>query len=259
MRNDESPGASEHHLQLFDSSKSLADAVTVFLLAGFERGEPLLVVATPQHRELLAQRLAGCRHQRPRSRGGVAARDARRRTNPRQVHAPERAEPRGVRRSGRHDGRAHRERPPRVHLRRDGRRAGGARQLQGGSPARDTCGMRSAAASRLRCSAATHRATSAIRRAPKRWQTSAQLTAICTERKTICSRNTCSISGTAPRHPPPDSRYHRPMALTTTDRFASAMTYAYQVHQRAAAEGHGDSVHRAHSRRGGDRHGIRRR
>jgi hypothetical protein len=57
MRHDDTPCKSEHHLQLFDSSKSLADTVTPFLMAGFNRGEPLLVVATPQHRELLSRRL----------------------------------------------------------------------------------------------------------------------------------------------------------------------------------------------------------
>jgi hypothetical protein len=57
MRTDESFCTSEHHLQLFDSSKSLADTVAGFLLAGFNRGEPLLVVATPEHRELLTRKL----------------------------------------------------------------------------------------------------------------------------------------------------------------------------------------------------------
>ena len=57
MRHDDSLCTSEHHLQLFDSSKSLAETVAAFLIAGFERGEPLLVVATPQHRELLARKL----------------------------------------------------------------------------------------------------------------------------------------------------------------------------------------------------------
>lgn len=50
--------SSEHHLQLFDSSKSLAETVSAFLMAGFHRGEPLLVVATPEHRELLTRCLA---------------------------------------------------------------------------------------------------------------------------------------------------------------------------------------------------------
>lgn len=48
---------SEHHLQLFDSSKTLAETVSDFLFAGFERGEPLLIVARPYHRHLLTERL----------------------------------------------------------------------------------------------------------------------------------------------------------------------------------------------------------
>ncbi len=51
------PHASEHHLQLFDSSKSMLQAVGVFLEAGWARGEALLIAATPQHRELLTRRL----------------------------------------------------------------------------------------------------------------------------------------------------------------------------------------------------------
>jgi hypothetical protein len=51
------PDRSEHHVQLFDSSKSLADTVSALLLSAFGRGENLLVVATPQHRELLSKRL----------------------------------------------------------------------------------------------------------------------------------------------------------------------------------------------------------
>jgi hypothetical protein len=50
--------ASEHHVQLFDSSKSLAETVAAFLIAGFHRGEPLLIVVTPEHRELLSRKLA---------------------------------------------------------------------------------------------------------------------------------------------------------------------------------------------------------
>lgn len=48
---------SDHNLQLFDSSKSMAESVSSFLMAGFRRGEPLLVVATPEHRELITQKL----------------------------------------------------------------------------------------------------------------------------------------------------------------------------------------------------------
>jgi hypothetical protein len=50
-------GVSEHHVQLFDSSKSLAETVSGFLMSGFERGEPLLIVARPYHRQLLIERL----------------------------------------------------------------------------------------------------------------------------------------------------------------------------------------------------------
>ncbi|HEX7282157.1 MAG TPA: MEDS domain-containing protein [Vicinamibacterales bacterium] len=48
---------SEHHVQLFDSSKSLADTVSHFLISGLERGENAIIVATPEHRELLSRRL----------------------------------------------------------------------------------------------------------------------------------------------------------------------------------------------------------
>ena len=48
---------SEHHVQLFDSSRSLADTVASFLIGGLERHENVLVVATPEHRELLTRRL----------------------------------------------------------------------------------------------------------------------------------------------------------------------------------------------------------
>jgi phosphatidylglycerophosphatase A len=47
----------QHHLQLFDSSKSMAETVGAFLASGFADGEALLIVATPEHRELLARRL----------------------------------------------------------------------------------------------------------------------------------------------------------------------------------------------------------
>lgn len=57
MRTENLLCASEHHVQLFDSSQSLAETVAEFLLAGFHRGEPLLIVATPEHRELLARKL----------------------------------------------------------------------------------------------------------------------------------------------------------------------------------------------------------
>jgi hypothetical protein len=57
MPHDRTAGISEHNLQLFDSSKSMAESVASFLIAGFRRGEPLLVVATPEHRELITHKL----------------------------------------------------------------------------------------------------------------------------------------------------------------------------------------------------------
>jgi hypothetical protein len=57
MRTEQPLRQSRHHVQLFDSSKSLAETVAAFLLAGFKRGESLLIVVTPEHRELLTRRL----------------------------------------------------------------------------------------------------------------------------------------------------------------------------------------------------------
>src|SRR5436190_23998035 len=56
MREERAVAPSEHHVQLFDSSKSLVETVSAFLLSGFRRGEPMLVVATPEHREMLSRR-----------------------------------------------------------------------------------------------------------------------------------------------------------------------------------------------------------
>ena len=57
MRHNGTFCSSEHHLQLFDSSKSLAETVSSFLIDGFRRGEPLLLAVTPEHRELLSRKL----------------------------------------------------------------------------------------------------------------------------------------------------------------------------------------------------------
>lgn len=59
MRTERAIHASEHHVQLFDSSRSLAETVPAFLMGGFEREESLLIVATPEHRELLNRTLEG--------------------------------------------------------------------------------------------------------------------------------------------------------------------------------------------------------
>lgn len=49
---------SEHVVQLFDSSKSLAETVGNFLCRGLERGDNVLIAATPQHSHLLMCHLA---------------------------------------------------------------------------------------------------------------------------------------------------------------------------------------------------------
>ena len=57
MNHDQGSLPSEHHVQFFDSSKSLAETVSEFLSAGLQRGENVIVVATPEHRELLSRHL----------------------------------------------------------------------------------------------------------------------------------------------------------------------------------------------------------
>jgi hypothetical protein len=56
MSNEPAVPRSEHTLQLFDSSKSLADTVSAFLIDGLQRNENAIIVATPEHRELLSRR-----------------------------------------------------------------------------------------------------------------------------------------------------------------------------------------------------------
>jgi hypothetical protein len=48
---------SEHRVQLFDSSKSLAETVSAFLVDGLQRGGSVLLAVTPEHRELLGGRI----------------------------------------------------------------------------------------------------------------------------------------------------------------------------------------------------------
>jgi hypothetical protein len=55
MHSEQAARGSEHFVQLFDSSKSLAETVAAFLLGGLERNENVLIVATPEHRELLSR------------------------------------------------------------------------------------------------------------------------------------------------------------------------------------------------------------
>lgn len=55
MRSEPVESSSEHHVQLFDSSRSLAETVSAFLIGGLQRNENAVVVATPEHRELLSE------------------------------------------------------------------------------------------------------------------------------------------------------------------------------------------------------------
>ena len=48
---------SEHTVQLFDSSKSLVESVVPFLIGGLERNENALMVATPEHRDMIARQM----------------------------------------------------------------------------------------------------------------------------------------------------------------------------------------------------------
>ena len=57
MRTEPAVSSSEHNVQFFDSSKSLAETVSTFLIGGLERNENAIIVATPEHRELLSRRL----------------------------------------------------------------------------------------------------------------------------------------------------------------------------------------------------------
>ena len=57
MRTESAVSSSEHNVQFFDSSKSLADTVSTFLIGGLQRDENAIIVATPEHRELLSRRL----------------------------------------------------------------------------------------------------------------------------------------------------------------------------------------------------------
>ena len=57
MRHEPVVSSSEHYVQLFDSSKSLAETVSAFLIGGLQRNENAIIVASPEHRELLSERL----------------------------------------------------------------------------------------------------------------------------------------------------------------------------------------------------------
>lgn len=48
---------SAHGVQLYRDTGELADSVAAYLAAGFDAGEPAVVVATPEHRDAFAERL----------------------------------------------------------------------------------------------------------------------------------------------------------------------------------------------------------
>ena len=51
-------GTHSHGVQVYDDAVDLADSVAAYLVAGFERDQPAMLVATPEHLSLFAERLA---------------------------------------------------------------------------------------------------------------------------------------------------------------------------------------------------------
>lgn len=72
------PAPSAHAAQVYVHVDELAASVAAYLTAGFEAGEPALVVATPQHLALFAERLAaaGWTSHRVEAEGLLAVADA---------------------------------------------------------------------------------------------------------------------------------------------------------------------------------------
>ena len=50
-------GAHSHGVQVYEEAEDLADSVAAFLVAGFERNQPGVVVARPEHMSLFAEQL----------------------------------------------------------------------------------------------------------------------------------------------------------------------------------------------------------
>jgi MEDS: MEthanogen/methylotroph, DcmR Sensory domain len=57
FQNGSAPSA--HAVHVYEDSAELAESVATYLCAGFDAGEPAIVVATPEHVEAFADRLAG--------------------------------------------------------------------------------------------------------------------------------------------------------------------------------------------------------
>jgi hypothetical protein len=51
-------GTHSHGVQVYENAGDLADSVAAYLAAGFERDQPAVVVSTPEHLSLFAERLA---------------------------------------------------------------------------------------------------------------------------------------------------------------------------------------------------------
>ena len=51
-------GTHSHGVQVYEDAGDLADSVAAYLAAGFERDQPAVVVSTPEHLSLFAERLA---------------------------------------------------------------------------------------------------------------------------------------------------------------------------------------------------------
>jgi hypothetical protein len=70
--------AESHGVQVYEEAEELADSVAAFLAAGFERNQPGIVVATPEHMRLFADRLEsrGWEFDRAESAGLLVTADA---------------------------------------------------------------------------------------------------------------------------------------------------------------------------------------
>ena len=71
-------GAQSHGVQVYGDAADLAESVASYLAAGFERNEPAVIVATPEHLSLFADRLGsrGWEFERAESAGLLVVADA---------------------------------------------------------------------------------------------------------------------------------------------------------------------------------------
>ena len=71
-------GAASHGVQVYEEVEDLADSVAAYFAAGFERNQPGIVVATPEHMSLFADRLGarGWEFERAEGAGLLVTADA---------------------------------------------------------------------------------------------------------------------------------------------------------------------------------------